>query len=76
MRTAGTQATGIRAPIIYEGDNLPEIVVDSVIEYIKESGVSLCDRDIIGVTEAVVARAQGNYATVEQIAADVRAKFP
>ena len=76
MRTAGTQATGIRTPIIYEGDNLPEIVVDSVIEYSKESGAAICDRDIIGVTEAVVARAQGNYATVEQIAADVRSKFP
>ena len=76
MRTAGAQATGIRTPIIYEGDNLPEIVVDSVIEYARESGVPVQDRDIIGVTEAVVARAQGNYATVSQIAADVKSKFP
>jgi len=72
----GTQATGIRTPIIHEGDDLSRIVVDSLLEYCAESGVSLCDRDIVGVTEAVVARAQGNYATIEQIAADVREKFP
>ena len=76
MRTAGTQATGIRTPIIYEGDDLPEIVVNSVLDYSRESGKPIRERDIIGVTEAVVARAQGNYATVEQIAADVRTKFP
>jgi len=76
MRTFGTQATGIRTPIIYEGDNLSEIVVNSVIEYSEESGFPICDHDIIGITEAVVARAQGNYATVDQIAADVKAKFP
>jgi len=76
MRTFGTQATGIRTPIIYEGDDLVKIVVDSVIEYGEETGMKVQDGDIVGVTEAVVARAQGNYATVEQIAADVRAKFP
>jgi len=76
MRTFGTQATGIRTPIIHEGDNLPEIVVNSIIDYSGESGTPICDGNIIGVTEAVVARAQGNYATVEQIAADVRKKFP
>jgi len=76
VRTFGTQATGIRTPIIHEGDNLPEIVVNSIIDYSGESGAPICDGDIIGVTEAVVARAQGNYATVEQIAADVRNKFP
>ncbi|MCL1847891.1 MAG: coenzyme F420-0:L-glutamate ligase [Coriobacteriia bacterium] len=75
MRAFGTQSTGIRTPIIHEGDNLAEIVVDSVLGYCAESGVTVADRDIIGVTEAVVARAQGNYATVAQIAADVRAKF-
>ncbi|MCL2294299.1 MAG: coenzyme F420-0:L-glutamate ligase, partial [Spirochaetes bacterium] len=75
-RTFGTQATGIRTPIIHEGDNLPEIVVNSIIDYSGESGAPICDGDIVGVTEAVVARAQGNYATVEQIAADVRSKFP
>ena len=76
MRTTGTQAVGIRAPIIHEGDNLAEIVVNSVIEYSKAADMPICDRDIIGVTEAVVARAQGNYATIGQIAADVKAKFP
>jgi len=76
MRTFGTQATGIRTPIIYEGDDLCAITVDSVLEYCEETGMKIDDGDIIGVTEAVVARAQGNYATVEQIAADVRAKFP
>jgi hypothetical protein len=76
MRTFGTQAVGIRAPIIHEGDDLPEVVVNSVIEYSKETGFPICDHDIIGVTEAVVARAQGNYATIEQIAADVKSKLP
>ncbi|MCL2089137.1 MAG: coenzyme F420-0:L-glutamate ligase [Oscillospiraceae bacterium] len=76
MRTFGTQATGIRTPIIYEGDNLPEIVVDSILRYSADTGVKILDSDIIGVTEAVVARAQGNYATVPQIAADVKNKFP
>ncbi|MCL2288016.1 MAG: coenzyme F420-0:L-glutamate ligase [Candidatus Bathyarchaeota archaeon] len=76
MRTFGTQAVGIRAPIVYEGDNLPEIVVNSIMEYTKETGSSICDRDIVAVTEAVVARAQGNYATISQIAVDVKKKFP
>ena len=76
MRTFGTQATGIRAPIIHEGDDLPAITVDSVMGYCEETGAKINDGDIIGVTEAVVARAQGNYATVGQIAADVRTKFP
>jgi len=76
MRTVGTQAFGIRIPIILVGDDLPEIVVTSVLEYFEEAGSEPDDGDIIGVTETVVARAQGNYATVEQIASDVRAKFP
>jgi len=76
MRTVGTQAIGVRAPIIRPGDNLPEIVVESLLAYCNESGTALADRDIVGVTEAVVARAQNNYATTAQIAADVRAKFP
>ena len=76
MRTIGTQATGVRTPIINEGDDLPEIVVSSLLAYCEETGAELADGDIVGITEAVVARAQGNYATVEQIAADVRAKFP
>jgi len=76
MRTSGTQAIGIRTPIISPGDDLPEIVVDSLLAHVLESGQSLQDRDIVGVTEAVVARAQSNYATVDQIAADVGTKFP
>ena len=76
MRTVGTEALGIRAPIIQPGDDLPEIVVESLLAYCKEAETTLRDRDIVGVTEAVVARAQRNYATTEQIAADVRAKFP
>jgi F420-0:gamma-glutamyl ligase len=76
MRTVGTQAIGVRTPIIREGDNLPDIVVSSVLACCEETGIPLQERDIVGVTEAVVARAQGNYATVAQIAADVRSKFP
>ena len=76
MRTYGTQTIGIRTPIIREGDNLPEIVVSSLLAYCEETGSQIRDRDIVGVTEAVVARAQGNYATVEQIGASVREIFP
>jgi F420-0:gamma-glutamyl ligase len=76
MRTYGTQATGIRTPIIHQGDNLPEIVVNSVIEHCNATKSPLHNRDIIGVTEAIVARAQGNYATIEQIATDIKTKFP
>lgn len=75
MRTVGTVSRGIRAPIIRQGDDLPKIVVDSVLEAAHQEGFPIHDRDVIGVTEAVVARAQGNYASVDQIAADVRAKF-
>ena len=76
MRTVGTQAFGVRTPIINEGDDLVKIVVESVLDYLEESGAPLSGGDIVGVTEAVVARAQGNYATVEQIAAAVRAGLP
>jgi F420-0:gamma-glutamyl ligase len=76
MRTFGTQAVGIRTPIIREGDDLPEIVTQSLLDYCAETGSKLRDHDVIGVTEAVVARAQGNYATVAQIAAGVREIFP
>jgi len=76
MRTFGTQAIGIRTPIIHQGDNLPEIITNAIIEHTKETNTVICDHDIIGITEAVVARAQGNYATVAQIAADIKTKFP
>ncbi len=76
MRTIGTTSRGVRAPIIKQGDNLAQIVADSVIGASKEEGFELRDRDVVGVTESTLARAQGNYATLEQIAADVREKFP
>ena len=74
-RLVGTISRGIRAPIIREGDNIAEIVVNSVIDASKSAGFELRDRDVIAVTEAVVARAQGNYATVDDIARDVKEKF-
>lgn len=74
-RMVGTIARGIRAPIIRQGDNLAEIVVDSVLSAAKAEFFAIRDKDVIAVTEAVVARAQGNYASVEQIAKDIRGKF-
>ena len=74
-RKVGTVSRGIRCPIIREGDDLSAIVVDSVIEAAESEGFALRDRDVVAVTESVVARAQGNYATVDAIAKDVRAKL-
>ena len=74
MRTIGTVVRGVRAPIIRQGDDIAEIAARSVMEAWKEANITPCDRDIVAVTESVVARAQGNYASVDQIAADVRAK--
>ncbi len=74
-RMVGTVSRGIRAPIIRSGDDLVEIVTKSVLEAASEDGFSIRDRDVIAMTEAIVARAQGNYAGVEDIAADVRAKL-
>ena len=75
MRTVGTTVRGIRCPIIREGDNLEDIVVGSVLNAAKDNNFELNDKDVIAVTESVVARAQGNYATVKQIAVDVKNKF-
>jgi len=75
MRLTGTQATGIRLPIISPGDDLPAIVVGHVLNYTKASGVPLSQGDIIGITEGIVAKAENNFATCAHIAADVRAKF-
>ncbi len=75
-RLVGTVSRGIRAPIIREGDDIAKIVADSVLKAAQNDGFTIGDRDVIAVTEAVVARAQGNYATTGQIAADVKAKFP
>ncbi len=74
MKTIGTISRGIKAPIIKKGDNLVDIVVDSVLAASKEGKFELQDKDVIAMTEAIVARAQGNYATLEQIAKDVRRK--
>ena len=74
-RVVGTIARGIRAPIIREGDDIAEIVTQSVIAAAEREAFALRDRDVIAVTEAVVARAQGNYATLDHIAADIKAKF-
>ena len=74
-RMVGTVSRGIRAPIIRDGDNLVEIVVESLLAAAKEEPFAIRDRDIVAVTEAVVGRAQRNYVTVDDIAADVSAKF-
>ncbi len=74
-RMVGTVSRGVRAPIIRQGDNIVDIVVDSVIKAAEGENVSLREKDVIGITEAVVARAQGNYASIDNIAADVSAKF-
>ena len=74
-RKVGTVSRGIRCPIIREGDDLAKIVVDSVLEAAESEGFALRDRDVVAVTESVVARSQGNYASVDAIAADVRAKL-
>ena len=74
-KMVGTISRGIRTPIIRSGDNLVQIVTDSVLEAAKSEKFKIKDRDIIAVTEAIVARAQNNYATVDDIAQDVRNKF-
>ena len=74
-RKVGTISRGIRCPIIREGDDIAAIMVDSVIEAAESEGFELRDRDVVAVTESVVARSQGNYASVEAIAADVKAKL-
>ena len=74
-RRVGTISRGIRCPIIREGDNLADIVVSSVLEAAESEGFELRDRDVISVTESIVARAQGNYASVAAIAQDVKEKL-
>ncbi len=74
-RAVGTVVRGLRAPIINQGDDIVQIVVDTVLHAAKAEGFTIGDRDIVTITESIVARAQGNYATVDQIAADIQAKF-
>lgn len=75
-RLIGTVSRGVRAPIIRSGDDIATIVVDSVLAAAESENLPIRERDVIAVTEAVVARAQGNYASIDDIAADVAAKFP
>ncbi|NMA34333.1 MAG: F420-0--gamma-glutamyl ligase [Clostridiaceae bacterium] len=74
-RMTGTVVRGIRTPIINSGDNLINIVTDSIIKASRAEGFAINDRDVVGITESVVARAQGNYANIDAIAEDVRSKF-
>jgi len=74
-RSVGTVARGIRTPIVSEGDTIEDVVVDSVLKASAAEGFSIRDKDVVGITESVVARAQGNYATVDAITADLKAKF-
>ena len=74
-KTVGTVSRGIRTPIIRSGDNLVDIVADSVLEAAKEENFEVQEKDIIAVTEAIVARAQSNYATVDDITTDMKNKF-
>ena len=74
-RTVGVVSRGVRTPIIKEGDDLALIVRDSVLDAVKEENITVRDKDIVGVTEAVVARAQGNYCSCDDIAKDVQSKF-
>lgn len=74
-RKTGVKSIGIRGPIIREGDDLRKIVVESVIDAVNSENIKLNDKDVVAITESVVARAQGNYATVDQIALDIKNKF-
>ena len=75
-RTVGTTVRGIRTPIVKTGDNLVEMVVNSLKKSWENEGYQLKDRDIVGITESLVARAQGNYVTIDHIAQNIKAKFP
>ena len=75
-RSVGTTVRGIRTPIVKEGDDIVNIVVDSLIEAAENENFQFNDKDVVGITESLVARAQGNYATAENIAKDIKDKFP
>lgn len=76
MRRIGTQASGIRLPIISQGDDLAGIVANSLSEALRSNNMTLKETDVVGITEAIVAKSQGNFADVDHIAADIRKKFP
>jgi len=75
QRVVGTVVRGLRGPIINQGDDIEQIVVDTVLNAANAEGYTIEDRDIVTITESIVARAQGNYASIDNIAEDVRAKF-
>lgn len=74
-RVVGTVVRGLRGPIINQGDNIEQIVVESVLKASEVEGFTINDKDIVTITESIVARAQGNYATIDHIAKDVHSKF-
>lgn len=74
-RRFGVKSMGVRCPIIREGDNLRNIVVESVLSAVESENIKLKDKDVIGITESIVARAEGNYATIDHIAKDINSKF-
>ena len=74
-RIVGTVVRGIRCPIIKEGDDIEQIVVDSVLNTVESENIVLNDKDVVTITESVVARSQGNYASIDDIAEDVKLKF-
>ncbi len=76
MRLTGTQATGIRLPIISKGDNLAEIVVESVTKACEAEGITFKNTDVVAVTESIVAKSQGNFASIDDIGTDIKNKFP
>ena len=76
MRSIGTQAFGIRLPIISRGDDLPGIVADSLHKAMRSQSLNLKTTDVVGITEALIAKAQGNFASIDDVAADIRGKFP
>lgn len=76
VRTVGTTVRGIRTPIVKKGDDLVRIVVDSILQSAAAEKYQLADRDVIGITESLLARAQGNYATIEDVSWEVKGKFP
>ena len=75
-RTIGTVARGLRAPIIRQGDDLAQILTDTLCNCLEQEKIEIGSKDIIAVTESILARAQGNYAGIDHIAADIKAKFP
>ena len=74
-RLFGTVSRGVRAPIIKSGDDIVQVVTDSVLLASKEEGVAFRNKDVVAMTEAIVARAQGNYASIDDIACDIKAKL-